>query len=285
MISIRNRCLGAIFFLALSARAQVIFIDVDTLAPTNVVAAAPTFFPRPCPSLQLNVSVVRFVPDGKSTAFKGKLTGTMSFAEIVKALGKEGQVNLLYLGSGNLRWATNELATFRSLERRPAFSLDAAVNQGLTNRQFGMMLRIGAEAATNRQVFLHWDGTFSWSSQLVDLWAGDKYLMFGMRLAKFLKPGMVYTEYDNPDDAEQSGINLRSLFGKKSKEEKAKEEKAKAAAATPNVSFLELDLEEIKLDGKQILKENELAILNFPGRKEKNFQEIIYLLIQPVFEN
>jgi hypothetical protein len=205
------------------------------------VAAPPTVFPRPSASLQINISVVRFVPDGKSAVFKGKLTSSMSFAEVVKALGKEGQVNLLYLGSGNLRWATNELATFHSLERRPAFSLDSAVNQGLTNRQFGITLRVGAEAAANRQVSMQWDGTFSWSSQLVDLWAGDKYLMFGMRLAKFLKPGMVYTEYDNPDDAEQSGVNLRSLFGKKSKEEKAKEEKAKAAPAS--VSFLELDLE------------------------------------------
>jgi len=154
---------------------------------------------------------------------------------------------------------------FTSLERRPAFSLNEAANQTLTNRQFGMQLRVRGRAAADRQTLLGWEGGFSWSSDLVDLWAGDKYLMFGMRVAKILKPGMLYSEGGDDDDdgSNQKGVNLRTLFGKKKKEET----KSPAAPVPANVSFLSTDFQQVKFDGGQMVRENEWPSSVFRGAR------------------
>lgn len=262
---------------ALGGHSEVIFIDADAVVPSTnqLVSIAP-----PPQSLQIQAAVVRFVPGGKATAFKGKLSSSASFSETIKALGKEGQVNLLYLGTRCLSWSTNDSALFTSFDRRPAFCLNEAANQALTNRQFGMELRVRARPAAEGQTRLDWVGNFSWSSDLIDLWAGDKYLMFGMRVAKLLKPGMIFSDNgdDDGDDSNQKGVNLRALFGKKKKEEKP------AAGAPASSSFQGVDFQTVKLDGGELVSENHLVILSFPGRQDRNVSETVYVLLQPVLE-
>lgn len=262
-----------VILVGLRASAGVIVIDPDATRPAVPAIAAPSA------SVRISVTALRFLPAGKSAAFKGKLSPTASLAETVAALGKEGQVNLLYLGTRDLRWDTNEVAQFNSLDRRPAFSLNEAGNQSLTNIQFGMTLRIRARPEPNNSIALRWEGSFAWSSQLIDMWAGDKYLMFGMRVAKLLKPGLLYTESDDDEDSGAGkGINIGGLFKKK-----AKAEKKDAAPPVLDLSYLDKDRHVLPMTGQRSVAPDELMILNFPS-PEADSREIIYLLLQATYE-
>ncbi len=252
---------------------QVFFINADTL-PTNVVDASTL----PATSLSVSAALIRFVPEGKNTAFKGKLPTMDGFAGALKALGKEGRVALLYLGTRSQDGRANGTISFHSLERRPAFSLAPTSNGSVTTREFGLQLRLRARPETNQQIHLEWEGSFSWSNDLINLWAGDKYLMFGMTAAKLLKPGLVFTEGgEDEDEPEQKGINLRSLFGKK-------KEAKKPEPAAANVSFLDTDFQQVTLVGQQQLPSRELAVFSYTAQQAKETNAVIYLLLQPMME-
>ena len=268
--------LGPVFRVALAAAlflwlgtgslpAQVTFIDAGTLADTAATAPARE---RP---VRLTVAVLRFLPQSRAGRYVGLLPTNGPLTQVVAALGKQGQVNLLYLGDRDLAGATNAAACFDSAERRPAFSLHAAANASLTNRQFGLHLRVAARPAAGGRAELEWDGQFSWSPDLIDGWAGEKYLLFGMRVASVLKPGSVYSD---DDDDEGRGINIGGLFKKKPKE-------PKPASVAPDLSFLIAERREVALRGHQLAQPEELVITAVPSPAHDPKQpEFLYLIQQ-----
>ncbi len=252
--------------------AQVYFIDVDSLPPTVIP-------PEPPALLSVNTALVRFVPKGNK--FMGTLPSDQTISDVLKALGKEGKVNLLYLGTRFFDRQLTQTAKFDAVEERPSFSLVTGKETTLTNRQFGLKLDLRAKWEINGAIQLEWDGNFSWSNELLNLWVGDKYLMFGMSVAKILKPGLLFTEGgEDEDEPEQTGVNLRALFGKK---KEVKKEEPVSATIT-NVSFLDTDFQSIALIGKQQVQSGEIAILEYPGRAGGESGEKIFLLLQPIIE-
>jgi hypothetical protein len=265
--------LGLILLCLLPAHlfAEVIFINADTLSSN----AVPPVFGNP---FSVSVALLHFVPKDKSATLDDKLPLNNGMAGVVKTLAAEGKVNLLYVGTHSQNWMANEASLFDSLERRPAFSLVPDAESLYTNRQFGLHLQVRARPETNQQIHLEWEGNFSWSDDLIKFWSADKFLTFGMSVAKILKPGAVFTE-GGEDDEEQSGINLRSLFGKKKKEKKEDEE---TNTPTNNVSFLDVDFQQVALDGKQDLPLGEVTVLSYKSDMAKDSDEMIYLLLQPI---
>lgn len=258
----------AALLLAPSAWAQVIFINVDDIpaaAATNFAANAGA------PPLHLHAAVVRFLP-AKAAKTAPEFTGESTLAAVVAALAKQGQVNLLYSGDRITPGGAVSQAVFDSVERRPAFSTSAELNQSLTNREFGLRLTLKARPLTDGHTELDWQGRFMWSSDLLNAWAGEKYLVFGMKVAQFARPGLFYYQSDDPDEDEPAGLNLRSLFGKK--------KAAPAKEIVPDISFLSAEDREIPLSGQRPVKPGELVVISTPTNRDPKQQEFIYLLVR-----
>lgn len=258
----------AVLCFGLPLSAQVIFINVDDIPPnasTNLTSTATN-----APPLTLRAAVVRFLP-ANATKVVPEFGGDSTLPGVLATLAKQGQVNLLYSGDRVTPGGTNQTAVFDSVERRPAFSTDASQNQNLTNREFGLRLTVKARPLVDRTTELLWEGRFMWSSDLLNSWAGEKYLVFGMRVAQLIRPGLFYYQSDDPDEDDRAGINLRALFGKK------KDPPPKAA---PDISFLSAQDREIPLIGQRPVKAGELIVIATPTGQDPKEPEFIYLLLQ-----
>ena len=240
---------AALAFAPWPAMAQVTFIDVDAL-PSLAGNSAPRKQP-----VRVSVAVLRFLPKNAKVAPHFPTNGLLTQA--VAALGQQGQVNLLYLGDRYLAGTEAVAARFDSAERRPAFSLDAAVNHTLTNREFGLHLKVAVMPVGGERMELNWSGSFSWAPGLIDQWAGEKYLLFGMKVAAILKPGAVYQEGDDDEDSAPRGVNIGGLFKRKPKA-------TNAVTVASEVSFLVAERREVPLAGKQIAHPDQLVVSLFP---------------------
>ena len=169
-------------------------------------------------------------------------------------------------------------ARFDSAERRPAFSLRADVNQSLTNREFGLHLKVAVLPAGGERVELNWTGSFSWAPGLIDQWAGEKYLLFGMKVAAFLKPGAVYQEGDEDEEAAPRGVNLGGLFKRKPKE-------TNVVAVASEISFLVAERQEVPLKGRHLVQPGELVVSLFPIGDDPKQPGFICLFQQFTWDN
>ncbi len=259
----------ALLLLSASGRAQVIFINADDIPPavsTNLTAAATN-----APPLTLLVAVVRFLPS-KAGKPSPEFPPAATIASVIAILAKQGQVNLLYSGDRLTPGGTNNTARFDSVERRPAFSTHTNLNHSLTNREFGLRLQFKARPLVDGTTELDWQGRFSWSSDLLNAWAGDKYLVFGMRVAQLIRPGLFYYQSEDEDEDDRAGINLRALFGRK--------KPAPVKETVPDISFLSAEDREIALSGQRSVKPAELVIVATPTSLDPKQPEFIYLLLQ-----
>ncbi len=259
----------SLLLLATSAFAQVTFINSDDIPPapsTNLTATSTN-----TPPLTLRVAVVRFLP-AKSGKAAPEFPGVPTMPSVISTLAKQGQVNLLYVGDRLTPGGTNDSATFDSVERRPAFSTNERLNHSLTNREFGLRLHLRARPLVDGTTELDWQGRFSWSSDLLNAWAGEKYLVFGMRVAQLVRPGLFYYQSEDPDEDDRAGIDLRALFGRK--------KAAPPKETVPDISFLSAEDREIALSGQRPVKPGELIILATPSHQDPKQPEFIYLLMQ-----
>ena len=269
-----------------SVPAQVIIIDPDTLA-----AAASSGIVLPVSGLELQVTIIRFVPKAKGgapggTPFQG------SPKQVIESLGSLGQVNLLFSAVRETHAFQDNQMRFLSQERKPAFALDPAANAGITNRFFGLDLAVKAGSLRGGAVRLEWDGAFSWSPTLIDQWAGEKYLLFGMRVASILKPGSVYETKDDDDTDSGEGINLRklgsqlgSLFKRKPKNVKDAAEQLKANEKKPVVAptigaLMWAERHEVPLKGLYTLRFGENLVQQIPVVTNPDEPEFIYFILQ-----
>ena len=271
------------------ARAQVIFIDADQLA----AAAATSGVALPAGGVEIQVTIVRFVPKNKAAGFQDANPFQGSPKQVVEALGKLGQVNVLFSAAREVNALQDGQLRFYSVERKPAFSMDAAANAELTNRFFGLDLPMKARLVRGDQIRLDWEGNFSWSPTLIDQWAGEKYLLFGMRVASILKPGSVYETKDDDDTDSGEGINLRklgsslgSLFKRKPKNLQDAAEQVKANEKKPVVAptigaLMWAERHEVPLRGIHTFRLGENLVQQIPVVTDPKEPEFLYVIFQP----
>ena len=215
--------------------------------------------------------MVRFLP-AKTGKPAPEFPPEATMSSVIALLSKQGQVNLLYAGDRLAPGGTNFSCVFDSVERRPAFSTQGSLNQNLTNREFGLRLTVKARPLVAGATELDWQGRFSWSSDLLNAWSGEKYLVFGMRVAQLIRPGLFYYESEDEDEDDRAGINLRALFGRK---------KAPPPKQTvPDISFLSAEDREIALSGQRPVKPGTLVVVSTPTALDPKQPEFIYLLLQ-----
>ena len=255
------------------AAAQVIFINADELPPEATNQLASTSVLPPC---EMQVALVRFLP-AKASKPVPEFPDGSELISIIPTLSKQGQVNLLYIGNRNVRGGqgTNAIASFDSVERRPAFSLHKELNQTLTNREFGLWLGLMVRPLAEKQVELNWNGRFMWSPDLLNAWAGEKYLVFGMRVAALLRPGLFYYESDNDEEDTPAGINIGALFKRKSK--------TPPKEKVPDISFLSAEDREIPIAGSHAVGEGQTVIFSTRVNDDPKAPEYIYLVLQASF--
>ena len=271
------------------ARAQVIFVDADQLA----AAAATSGVVLPAGGVEIQVTIVRFVPKDKTRGFQDANPFQGSPKQVVESLGKLGQVNVLFSAGREVNALQEGQMRFYSVERKPAFSMDSAANAELTNRFFGLDLAMKARLVRGEQIRLDWDGNFSWSPTLIDQWAGEKYLLFGMRVASILKPGSVYETKDDDDTDSGEGINLRklgsslgSLFKRKPKNLKDAAEQVKANEKKPVVAptvgaLMWAERHEVPLRGIHTFRLGENLVQQIPVLTDPKEPEFLYVIFQP----
>ena len=271
------------------ARAQVIFIDADQFA----AAAATSGVVLPAGGIGIQVTIVRFVPKNKATGFQDANPFQGSPKQVVESLGKLGQVNVLFSAGREVNALQDGQMRFYSVERKPAFSMDSAANAELTNRFFGLDLAMKARLVGGEQSRLDWEGNFSWSPTLIDPWAGEKYLLFGMRVASILKPGSVYETKDDDDTDSGEGINLRklgstfgSLFKRKPKNLKDAAEQLKANEKKPVVvptvgALMWAERHEVPLRGIHTFRLGENLVQQIPVVTDPKEPEFLYVIFQP----
>jgi hypothetical protein len=263
----------AVLLLAPPAPAQVTFINVDDIPSATSFTNRALTTVTSAPPVHLHCAVVRYLP-AKGGKIAPEFTGESTLAAVVASLAKQGQVNLLYSGDRVTPGGIANPATFDSVERRPAFSTAAEQNQTLTNREFGLRLSLKTRPLADGRTELDWQGRFLWSSDLLNAWAGEKYLVFGMKVAQFARPGLFYYQSDDPDEDEPAGLNLRALFGKKKKAEPPPK------SVVPDISFLTLENQEIPLSGQRPVKPGELIVISTPTNRDPKQAEFIYLMVR-----
>lgn len=250
--------------MAMPASAEVIVIDPSVFEASSRIEAGRV--------VQFDVVLVRFLPRDKTRVPDvGSLTNA-PLSQFIAGLGKQGQVNLLYVGNRDLCGASGAPVVFDSCDKRPAFSLDKATNDVLTNRVFGLSLRVQAERAANERVSVSWNGWFAWSPTILDAGVGEKFLQFGFKVAKLLKPGMVFEDSDDEDDEESGpGINIGALFKKKKPPEKK-------ALTAEQISYLQADRQEVSLNNSSEFGNGEQRILCLPTPDQN---EYIFFILRP----
>ncbi|MDB6055753.1 MAG: hypothetical protein JWN25_3276 [Verrucomicrobiales bacterium] len=249
-----------------SSYGQAILVDPDSLVSTNI--------PGQINSVEALLGVVRFIPKGALKPYLDQNPTDADCSQLVKRLSKDGQVNLLYSGNRFFGGGQGDHACFTSLEKRPNFTLGGAAPAA--DNEYGIHLDLLVTNSAENVPEVRWQGDCVWSTDLINTWAGEKYLLFGMKLAKILKPGMVYTTTDpgSDDDVDEgNGINIGKFFRKKKPEKKEE-----PPAADKNPSFIPADRQVLKWEGKgnPIVRSTQIKVL--PG--DDKIKELIFVVLQ-----
>jgi hypothetical protein len=245
---------------------QAILIDPDSLISTNSLSHGK--------SVEAYLGVVRFIPKGNAKAYFDRTPTDADCAQLVRRLAKEGQVNLLYFGNRVFGGGQGDRVSFTSMEKRPNFTLG---NSGpVADNEYGVHMELILTNTLENFPEIRWQGDCVWSTDLINTWAGEKYLLFGMKLAKILKPGMVYTTSDptaDDDVDEGNGINVGKFFRKKKVEKKEE-----TPAIDKNPSFIPADRTALKWEGSgnPTLRSTQIKVM----QGDDKIKELIFVVLQ-----
>ncbi len=169
----------------------------------------------PVRSIALEVSVLRFKPlkaERIVQGFKG-LGGDVK--SVVEALKNDGEVSILYNATRDLRLEDKAEAKFDALEIRPVVIIGKPGVPLPPATQLGVTLKISARPADGDRFGLAWEGSITWSPEMLTRWQGEKFLNFAGAAASALKTAGVL----KGDDSKNAdiGLSLAQLFNPKGK--------------------------------------------------------------------
>lgn len=242
----------------------------------NVIIIDPALIPQPQPTGNFNLECVAFRYIPKKGGRAPEIPAAGDLYPLFQTLSKSGTFNLLYFGSRSIH--NLETAVLRSLEIRPVFTLNEAANKTLTNRNFGLNLQVSPKLTSTNYIAYKLTGSFSWSPELLDYSASEKYIVLGFRLAGLIQPGLVReTSDDEEADTEPSGINLRTLFSRKKNKEK---QPAEPAVKPVDLSWLETERREIQLDSTHFVPVDHWLALTYPEKTISGEPQFLCFLLK-----
>ncbi|MEQ2006340.1 MAG: hypothetical protein ABMA26_06050 [Limisphaerales bacterium] len=175
-------------------------------------AAAPVATVR---SISVEVSVLRFKPikaERLVQGFKGLGTDLKS---VVESLKNDGEISVLYNATRDMRIEDKAEAKFDALEIRPVIIIGKAGAPLPPVTQLGVNLKVSTRPADGERFGLVWEGSISWSPEMLTKWQGEKFLSFAGAAVSTLKSGGIL----KADDTKNAdiGLGLAQLFNPKGK--------------------------------------------------------------------
>ncbi|NBR87777.1 MAG: hypothetical protein EB141_10305 [Verrucomicrobia bacterium] len=169
----------------------------------------------PIRSISLDVSVLRFKPlkaERLVQGFKGIGTDLKSVVDSLKA---DGEVSVLYNATRDMRIEDKAEAKFDALESRPVVIIGKPGVPLPPATQLGVNLKVTAKPADGERFGLAWEGSISWSPEMLTRWQGEKFLSFAGAAVSTLKTAGVI----KGEDAKSAdiGLSLAQLFNPKGK--------------------------------------------------------------------
>lgn len=179
-----------------------------------VSAAEPTA-PAQVRSIGLEVSVIRFKPLKAERIVQGFKGLGSDLKSLVDALKADGEVSVLYSATRDLRLEDKADAKFDALETRPVVIIGKPGVPLPPATQLGVSLKVSARPADGDRFGLAWDGSITWSPEMLNRWQGEKFLSFVSAAAGVAKTAGVL----KGDDAKNAdiGLGLAQLFNPKGK--------------------------------------------------------------------
>lgn len=219
------------------------------------------------PSSMLEVSVIRFKPLKAERIIQGFRGLGRDLQSAVETLKTDGEVNILYAGTRNLRLEAKARAKFDALETRPIVIIGKPGAPIPPATALGLQLEITVQPSAAGQIGLAWEGSISWAPELLNRWQGEKFLSFAGSAVSALKTAGVIKAQDEKNT--DIGLGLAQLFNPKGK-------------PTENEIY-ELPVNKtISLSGSRTCQPGELIINATTAEMGNNETQTILLLIVPV---
>ncbi|MBI5801849.1 MAG: hypothetical protein HZA92_14145 [Verrucomicrobia bacterium] len=166
-------------------------------------------------SISIEVSVLRFKPlkaERLVQGFKG-LGGDLK--SVVESLKSDGEISILYNATRDMRLEDKAESKFDALETRPIVIIGKPGVPLPPVTQLGVNLKVSARPSEGDRFGLAWDGSISWSPEMLTRWQGEKFLSFAGAAVSTLKTAGVL----KGDDTKNAdiGLGLAQLFNPKGK--------------------------------------------------------------------
>lgn len=119
-------------------------------------------------NLSLELTVIRFKPESKEQILQDFKfpAGSSNAVESLRKIGSS--VDVLYRGTRDLAIYTNSLAKFDATETRPVLLMGAPSVPMPPATLYGLTLQVAHKGSTPNGIILGWEGTLTWSPELMD---------------------------------------------------------------------------------------------------------------------
>ncbi len=188
--------------------------DEPKPASVPAVAAAVVSANR---TLFIEVAVLRFKPNSAERILRGfkDLSGTLP--AVVDTLKSDGAVSILYSGNREIRLEEKGKARFDALETRPVILVGKPGAPVPPVTAYGLSLEISTSAVAAERVGLGWEGSITWSPEIVDSWKGERFLNFLNSATDLAKKATAATgaESKEMNSGVDIGLSFAQLFNPK----------------------------------------------------------------------
>lgn len=195
--------------LALQFLALPVFVcsAADEAKPATSSVSSPS---GPLQTLSLEVAVLRFKPDSADRILRGFKELKGNLAGVIETLKADGSVSILYSGTRDMRLEEKATTKFDALETKPVVLIGKPGAPVPPVTSYGLALEISAKAVEGGRVGLTWDGSMTWSPDVVDEWKGEKFLSFLGSAAGVAKKASSLT--GNQSKEINSGVDIGLSF-------------------------------------------------------------------------
>jgi hypothetical protein len=163
----------------------------------------------------LEVAVVRFKPIRADRVLLGYKDLSGALPAIIDKLKAEGDVSVLYTGTRELRLEDKSKAKFDALETRPVVLIGKPGAPVPPITAYGLTLDVSIRGVEGERFGLGWEGTVTWSPEIVDSWKGERFLSFMGGAANIAKKAGSLTEDKTVGAGADIGLGFAQLFNPK----------------------------------------------------------------------
>ena len=204
----------------IAACCALILASLAATAADESKPAAPVTSPAaaagPVKTLSLEVAVIRFKPNTAERVLKGFKELNGNLLVVIDALKAEGEVSVLYSGNREIRLEEKSKAKFDALETRPVVLIGKPGAPLPPAISYGVSLEVTARIPEPEKFGLGWEGSVTWSPEVVDGWKGEKFMNFLSSAAGVAKKaGALGGDSKAVSSATDIGLGFAQLFNPK----------------------------------------------------------------------